>query len=83
MAPAHTPLSPSPKPIELPVLPIELQDLLDSVTRRLIDLETYQIPQLSSCKGPLSLHEQIANGIRIEIVGIKRDLEVSLPSNIL
>ena len=46
-------------------------------SRRLRDLETYQVPELAGCKGPLTLHEELASNVRGEMVGVRRDLEVS------
>lgn len=77
MAPAHTPVSPPPKPAALPVLPQELLELCVNLGRRLRDLETYQVPELAGCKGPLTLHEELASNVRGEMVGVRRDLEVS------
>ncbi|GAA5823121.1 hypothetical protein JCM11251_007493 [Rhodosporidiobolus azoricus] len=75
--PAHTPdaqrlKSPPPPP---PPLPHHITSLVDSLLRRLADLEQVQIPQLAGCKGPLSFHEELAGGVRGELAGCKRDLE--------
>lgn len=78
MPPGHTPAPKVAHPATPPVLPQELQDLLASLARRLRDLESFQVPQLATCRGPLSLQEQFANDVRREMVGARRDLEVRL-----
>lgn len=49
---------------------------MSSINRVLQDLESFQIPQLAACKGPLTLHEQLAGDVRNEMGGLRRDLEV-------
>ncbi|GAA6038357.1 hypothetical protein JCM8097_007608 [Rhodosporidiobolus ruineniae] len=75
--PAHTPdasklKSPPPPP---PPLPHALEHLVNSLLRRLQDLEHYQIPQLAQCTGPLAFHDELAGQCRQELAGCKRDLE--------
>ena len=77
MPPAHTPLSPPKSPPLPPSLPNELLSLVHSLTRRLDDVQNYQLAQLASCEGPLSLHNELAANVRAELVGAKADLEVS------
>jgi hypothetical protein len=78
--PAHTPRSPAPVQKPPPQLPHELLDLVESISRRFNDLESYQLPQLAECRGPLTLHEQLAGDLRGEISSIRRDLEVRSPT---
>ncbi|KAL8293724.1 hypothetical protein RQP46_000425 [Phenoliferia psychrophenolica] len=66
--PAHT-------PIVLPQLPDELISLVDTISRIQFDLESYQVPQLAACRGPATLHDQLAGDIRAEMGGVRRDLE--------
>lgn len=77
MPPAHTPLSPPKSPPLPPSLPNELLSLVHSLTRRLDDVQNYQLPQLAGCEGPISLHNELAAGVRAELAGAKADLEVS------
>ncbi|KAM0754038.1 Sec20-domain-containing protein [Meredithblackwellia eburnea MCA 4105] len=72
--PAHTPVSRPPKVSE-PQLPSELLDLVASLQRVLNDLDQFQVPQLAQCKGPLSLHEQLAQDVRNEMSTVRRDIE--------
>lgn len=82
--PAHTPVAQPRLPPPPPTLPSELLDLVNSLSRRLLDLEQHQVPQLASCTGPLSFHEQLAGDVRSEMLGIKRDVEVrSAPATAL
>lgn len=52
--------------------------LCDSLSRRLNDLSTYQIPNLASTKTlSESEHAEVLAGIREEFAGVERDLEAS------
>ncbi|KAK4052391.1 Protein transport protein sec20 [Microbotryomycetes sp. JL201] len=73
--PAHTPQAAPREPAPPPTLPQELLALVASLTRRLTDLEQHQIPQLAQCKGPLTLHEQLAAEVRQEMTGMRKDVE--------
>ncbi|GAA5859079.1 hypothetical protein JCM8547_003995 [Rhodosporidiobolus lusitaniae] len=64
--------SPPPPPAPLPQ---QLVSLVDSLLRRLQDLESFQIPQLADCRGPLPFHEELAAGVRSELAGCRRDLD--------
>ncbi|GAA5922019.1 hypothetical protein JCM3775_003463 [Rhodotorula graminis] len=78
--PAHTPDPrrrpsapldpPQPRP-----LPPHLQDLEDALTRKLDDLDNYQVPQLASCHGPLAFHHELAAAVRSELATSRRDIE--------
>ena len=76
--PSHTPVAEQAKKAATVSLPSELLDLVDSISRTLKDVETHQLPQLAGCKGPVTLHEQLAADVRAEIGRVRRDLEVSL-----
>jgi len=77
MPPAHTPLSPPKSPPLPPSLPNELLNLVQSLTRRLDDVNHHQLPQLAACQGPLSLHNELAANVRSELAGAKADFEVT------
>jgi hypothetical protein len=86
MAPPHTPVSPAPMPPLPPppaVLPPALLELVDSLRRRLLDVETYQVPELAACHASLTLHEQLASGVRNELGSARRDIEVSRSATVL
>ncbi|GAA5842990.1 hypothetical protein JCM9279_001821 [Rhodotorula babjevae] len=77
--PAHTP-DPrrAPAPLDPPQprpLPEHLHDLAHSLTRKLDDLDAYQVPQLAHCQGPLAFHHELAAAVRSELAGCRRDIE--------
>jgi hypothetical protein len=51
---------------------------IDSVTRRLRDLEEYQIPALRACTGPLVKQQQLNAGIRDDLDMCAQQIEVCL-----
>ncbi|KPV73623.1 uncharacterized protein RHOBADRAFT_5579, partial [Rhodotorula graminis WP1] len=65
---------PQPRP-----LPPHLQDLEDALTRKLDDLDNYQVPQLASCHGPLAFHHELAAAVRSELATSRRDIEARPP----
>ncbi|KAM0790686.1 hypothetical protein ACM66B_004544 [Microbotryomycetes sp. NB124-2] len=73
--PAHTPQAAPREPAPPPTLPQELLSLVASLTTRLTDLEQHQIPQLATCKGPSSLHEQLAAEVRQAMTAVRKDVE--------
>ncbi|WVR07452.1 hypothetical protein IAU60_004493 [Kwoniella sp. DSM 27419] len=54
-----------------------LDPLLSSIPRRLTDLETYQLPRLESCRGPLDLHRELTEELRADLEAVRYDLEVA------
>ncbi|GAA5968131.1 hypothetical protein JCM21900_001087 [Sporobolomyces salmonicolor] len=74
--PAHTPDPTKARPPPPPTtLPPHLHQLVQSLLSRLQDLEAYQIPQLSQCRGPLDFHHELAQAVRSELAGCRRDLD--------
>ncbi|WVQ68140.1 uncharacterized protein L199_006346 [Kwoniella botswanensis] len=61
--------------------------ILSSLPRRLTDLETFQLPRLVSCKGPLDLHKELVDEMRGDLERVKYNLDLakemvySLPSH--
>lgn len=49
---------------------------IPGLTRRLNDVRTFQIPRLKECRGPLSLHAELADELRQDLDDIARTLEV-------
>jgi protein transport protein SEC20 len=50
---------------------------LASLQRRLGDLNSYQLPRLRECTGPIGLHNELADELRLDLAGIRRGLEVA------
>ncbi|GAA5919378.1 hypothetical protein JCM1841_005978 [Sporobolomyces salmonicolor] len=74
--PAHTPDPTKARPPPPPTtLPPHLHQLVQSLLSRLQDLEAYQVPQLSQCRGPLDFHHELAQAVRSELAGCRRDLD--------
>ena len=46
------------------------------LTRRLHDIRTFQIARLANCKGPLSLHAELADELRQDLEDAARRIEV-------
>ncbi|GAA5880965.1 hypothetical protein JCM1840_006929 [Sporobolomyces johnsonii] len=56
-------------------LPPHIHQLVQSLLTRFQDLESYQIPQLAQCRGPLDFHHELAQAVRSELAGCRRDLD--------
>lgn len=52
------------------------ESVLDALDRRLHDVTTYQLARLRACRGPLSLHAELASELRHDLEDIRRRLEV-------
>jgi hypothetical protein len=59
------------------VLPVELNNLIQSINARLTDLDSIQLPNLSTFTGSTSDQLQLTESTRNEISGIRRDLDAS------
>ncbi|GAA5874529.1 hypothetical protein JCM1840_002220 [Sporobolomyces johnsonii] len=74
--PAHTPDPNKARPLPpLTTLPPHIHQLVQSLLTRFQDLESYQIPQLAQCRGPLDFHHELAQAVRSELAGCRRDLD--------
>ncbi|GAA5890860.1 hypothetical protein JCM5296_003445 [Sporobolomyces johnsonii] len=74
--PAHTPDPNKARPPPPPTtLPPHIHQLVQSLLTRFQDLESYQIPQLAQCRGPLDFHHELAQAVRSELAGCRRDLD--------
>lgn len=49
---------------------------LPGLTRRVNDIRTFQIPRLQNCRGPLSLHAELADELRQDLEDVARNLDV-------
>lgn len=47
-----------------------------SLRRRLADLDTFQLPRLRSCRGPIGLHAELADELRLDLESVRKGLEV-------
>lgn len=56
--------------------PPAILDLQSGIQRRLRDVDSFQIPRLRDCGGPLSLHTELANETRNDIQVIEGMIEV-------
>ncbi|QRV89830.1 hypothetical protein RhiJN_17848 [Ceratobasidium sp. AG-Ba] len=61
-------------PISSPLF-TEAQTTYEGISRRLKDLNEYQIPRLRDCKGPLTLQQQFAAELRDDIDALAKRLE--------
>lgn len=48
-----------------------------SVQRRLTDLHTYQLPRLRTCTGPIGLHGELSDELRLDLAVIRRSMEIA------
>ena len=62
----------------MPPLPSTPSDLHPSIARRLDDIETYQIPRLAKCTGPVGLQRELADETKIDLDQVRRNIEVCL-----
>jgi protein transport protein SEC20 len=56
----------------------ETKNLIESVQRRQTDLSQFQIPRLRSCKGPLSVQQDLAAELREDMDTFGKQIEVSI-----
>nr|XP_019044599.1 hypothetical protein I302_06512 [Kwoniella bestiolae CBS 10118]OCF23529.1 hypothetical protein I302_06512 [Kwoniella bestiolae CBS 10118] len=54
-----------------------LSSILSSLPRRLNDLESFQLPRLHKCLGPLDLHKELVDEMRGDLEGIRYNLELA------
>jgi protein transport protein SEC20 len=55
---------------------IDIASAVASAKRRLHDLQTFQLPRLEKCDGPLGLHRELADELKGDLEGVRRNLEV-------
>lgn len=55
---------------------LDLDSAIAIAQRRLHDLNTFQLPRLAKCAGPLSLHRELADEMRGDMALVRRHLEV-------
>ena len=63
-------------PVSSPLF-TEAKTSYEGISRRLKDLDEYQIPRLRDCKGPLTLQQQFAAELRDDTEALAKRLEVS------
>lgn len=54
----------------------DISSTLAGVRRRLVDLRTFQLSRLASCRGPLDLHRELAEEMRSDLESVRSRLEV-------
>ncbi|WWC90782.1 uncharacterized protein L201_005719 [Kwoniella dendrophila CBS 6074] len=54
-----------------------LNSILSSLPRRLNDLESFQLPRLQQCLGPLDLHKELCDEMRSDLEGIRYNLDMA------
>lgn len=59
-----------------PVMSSETHQITTSIRRRLADLQTYQLPRLRECMGPIDLQRELSAELKEDIRRIKRSLDV-------
>lgn len=57
----------------LPTIP---SDLYPSLKRRLDDIESFQIPRLTRCTGPIGLQRELAEETKSDLEQVRRSIEV-------
>ena len=63
----------------MPPIPVlDVQSQLANLGRRLYDLRTFQLPRLRGCKGPLDLHQELAEETYGDLERARQTIEVSL-----
>ena len=55
---------------------LDPHDLIQSSTRRLNDLKSFQLARLAGCKGPLDIHAELAEEMKSDLESIRNSLEV-------
>lgn len=63
-------------PLSLSIMSSDSTQIITSIRRRLGDLQTYQLPRLSECKGPIDLQRELSAELKEDIRRIKRSLDV-------
>ncbi|KAJ9094015.1 hypothetical protein QFC20_006995 [Naganishia adeliensis] len=53
----------------------EAQQITTSIRRRLADLQTYQLPRLRDCKGPIDLQRELSAELKDDIRKVKRSID--------
>ncbi|GAA6062668.1 hypothetical protein JCM10212_000568 [Sporobolomyces blumeae] len=66
----HAPVASSPPP-----LAPSLAEPVASLSRRLRDLESHQVPELRDCNGPLHWQQELVHNVRQELATCRRDLD--------
>lgn len=65
----------------MPPIPLKLDqetvDLIESIERRRKDIDTFQLPRLGKCAGPLSVQQQYASELRDDIEILAKQIDVS------
>jgi hypothetical protein len=59
----------------------ETVDLIESIERRRKDIDTFQLPRLEKCAGPISLQQQYASELRDDIEILAKQIDVSALRN--
>lgn len=57
--------------------PTSLLDLLPSLHRRLADIQSYQLPRLSTFSGPPDMHSELVDELRTDLESIRRQLAIA------
>lgn len=57
--------------------PTSLSDLLPSLHRRLADIQSYQLPRLSTFSGPPDMHSELVDELRTDLESIRRQLAIA------
>lgn len=55
---------------------IDISSSVSIAKRRLNDLQSFQLPRLRQCKGPIGLFREIADEMKSDIEGVRRSIEV-------
>lgn len=59
----------------------ETTDLIESIERRRKDIDTFQLPRLEKCVGPLSVQQQYSSELRDDIEILAKQIDVSARIN--
>lgn len=57
--------------------PTSLSDLLPPLHRRLADIQSYQLPRLSTFSGPPDMHSELVDELRTDLESIRRQLAIA------
>jgi protein transport protein SEC20 len=55
----------------------ETANLIESIERRRKDVDTFQLPRLKKCIGPLSMQQQYASELRDDVETLSKQIDVS------
>jgi protein transport protein SEC20 len=58
--------------------PANPQEITTVARRRLADLQTYQLPRLRDCRGPVDLQRELSAELKEDIRRVERSIDVSL-----